>query len=413
MDLVRLPAAACLALAAMLLGPPAPSAAADKDEEAEERVHQLRKEKRYKEALAFLDLAVKESPRSGNLRGIHCWIHLLDLKDPKTALDYALRLKQDLPEHRGGYYWSAKAYEALGHYGKCVETLQDFRPYGKDFLKDNLRASCHYKNGELEDALRALPDEEKLGGSFEKYEGWGSWLRGQIARRKLFEQEKERLRAQAAAPGARERAIALIKLGMLGVPDCVPLVDLAGAAGKGALKTVAANLKKEILAEPLFHKERKAPSVQDEAKRVRLPEAFAQIWKELDEKPGPGKIPAIAGKYMTKEMMESAKAYPSFAQPFVVKVNETSDKFSLGAVWIPVTGEIDTSFEPGRWYSIQHVKEGAVWTISAGLREKAVEFTSMSYRPNGKDLLLHVRNWTDGGDEFTFYEYDTNYIRVE
>jgi len=391
----------------------APAGAASPEAEAEERVHALRKEKRYKEALAFLDLAVKESPKSGNLRGLFCWIHLLDLKDPKTALDYALRLKQDLPEHRGGYYWSAKAYEAMGQPGKCVEALQDFRPYGKDFLKDNLRASCHYKTGELEEALRALRGEEELGDSFEKYAGWGEWLRGQVARRRLFEKEKERLEKQAKAPAVRDRAIALIKLGMLGVPGCVPLVESAGAAGKGALKTVAENLKKEILADPLFHKERKAPSAHDEAKRIRLEEAFARIWSELDEKPAPGKIPAIAGKFMTREMIESAKTYPSFAQPMVIQVNETADKFSMGAAWIPVTGEVDTSFEPGRWYSFQHVKDGAVWTISAGLQEKGLQYGSISYRPDGKDLILHVRNWTDAGEEFYLYEYETRYIRVE
>ncbi|MGH9368742.1 MAG: hypothetical protein ACRD3M_13830, partial [Thermoanaerobaculia bacterium] len=151
-----------MGLAFPLAGAPGEQAA----REAEQRVHELRKEKRYKEALAYLDLAVKESPDSGNLRGLYCWIYLDDLKEPKSALDQALRLKQDLPKHRGGYYWSARAYEALGEYGECVATLDDFHPYGGDFDRDNVKASCYYKNGQLPEAIGALPDEERLGDSY-------------------------------------------------------------------------------------------------------------------------------------------------------------------------------------------------------------------------------------------------------
>src|SRR5262245_22211705 len=245
------------------------------DEAAIERVHELRKEKRFREALAYLDLAVAESPRSGNLRGLYAWIHLHDLGDPRTALEHALRLKRDLPRHPGGYYWSAKAYEALHDYASCVTTLDDYLPYGAECSRHNLKAGCHYENGDPEAALRSLPRERELQADFSKYEGWSVWLAGQIARRPLFERQREALRVQATATSARERTIALIKLGLLGVPAAAPLAQLAGRAGGGTLKTVAAGLERELLAEPRFHEERRRPGIPDGSRRLGLEAAFA------------------------------------------------------------------------------------------------------------------------------------------
>ncbi len=396
-----------------VLGPRAPAATDDTEREAEDRVHELRKEKRYKEALAYLDLAVKENPKSGNLRRLYCWIYLTDLKDPRTALDYALRLKKELPDHPGGYYWAARSYEAFAEYGKCVEALEDFGPHGKDFVRDNLKAGCYYKNRQYEEALASLPDEEKLGDNYTKYEGWSLWLKGQMARRKIFTQQKERLKAQAIARGRRDRAIALIKLGMLGLPECADLVEAAGPAEGGALKTVADSLKRELLAEPLFYKEKPRPGVPDDAKGVPVAQAFEQMWKELDAVPRPGQIPTITGKYMTKEMIEMAKKYPSFAQPMKIEVNETRNQFSLGAGWMTVDGEVDTSFEPGRWFTIRSVSEDAVFVISVGLQDKSTAYSSMAYRLNGKNIALETRSWMDMGDEFYLKENITPYLHVE
>lgn len=399
------------ALFVMVIGVEARALQQRAEEAAEERVHELRKEKRFKEALAYLDLAIQENPRSGNLRGLYCWIRLLDLKDPKAALEHALRLKQDLPRHPGGYYWSAKAYEATGDYAKCVASLDDYLPYGTQFSRDNLKAGCHYKNGEPEAALRALPRERELQSSFPRYEGWGIWLRGQIARRGLFEEQKEKLRAQAAAPSARERTIALIKLGILGVPEAAALLD--ATAGNAESRAVAANLKKELLAEPLFHKERKRPNVTDGARRLALETAIAEIWKELDEPPSIGKLPPLAGRYMTKQMMETAKAYPSAAQPLAIEINEAGDQLSFGAGWVKVTADVDASFEPGRWFNIHRIRDGVFSTLSVGLQDKTASIGRTSYRLDGRDLVIEAQGWIDLGDEFYFYDHhSTTYTRV-
>ncbi|MGH9369254.1 MAG: hypothetical protein ACRD3M_16455, partial [Thermoanaerobaculia bacterium] len=321
-------------------------------------------------------------------------------------------LKQDLPKHRGGYYWSARAYEAQGEYGKCVATLQDFRPYGRDFDRDNVKASCYYKNGQLQEVIGALPDEERLGDNYKKYAGWPVWLRGQIARRKLFSEMKPKLRAQATAPSERERTIALAKLALLGVPEGAELADLAGAADKDALKPVSDSLKKELLAEPRFYQELESPRVPDEAKRVRLEEAFAQMWDALDEKPQPGPIPPIAGKYMTKEMLELAKTYPSSATPLHVQIDDTGGRYTLGYGWMKTNGEVDTSFEPGRSYSIAHVKDGALWTVSAWRQNRMASFATSATRPDGDGLVQTMKFWIDQGVDFYATESVIRYVRI-
>jgi hypothetical protein len=396
-------------LRAVLLAAAVPQAA---DEAAAERVHELRKQKRFREALAYLDQAVQESPRSGNLRGLYSWIHLHDLKDPKAALDYALRLKKDLPRHVGGYYWSAKAYEATGEYAKCVETLDDYLPYGTEFSRHNLKAACHYENGDPESALWSLPRERELQDGFTRFEGWGIWLRGQIARRRLFLEQKQQLRAQLGAPSARERTIALIKIGILGVPEAAALLDVAGANAESS--AVATRLKKELLAAPLFHEERKKPHTTEGARRFDLPAALALIWKELDEPPAIDRLPPLGGRYMTAQMKEMAKAYPSAAQPLKIEINEAGDQISFGAGWIKVGAEIDTSYEPGRWFSIYRVSQGVFSTLTVGLQDKATSISSSSYRLEGQELVLESRGWIDLGDEFSFYEHrpPTKYTRV-
>ncbi len=381
------------------------------DEAAAERVHELRKEKRFKEALAYLDLAVQESPRSGNLLGLYSWIHLHDLKDPKAALEYALQLKRDLPRHVGGYYWSAKAYEANGDYAKCVEALDDYLPFGTEFRRHNLKAACHYENGDPEAALGSLPGERELQDSFRRFEGWAIWLRGQLARRRLFAEQRQRLKAQLEAPAARDRTIALIKIGILGVPEAAALLDAAAANAES--RAVATQLKKQLLAAPLFHEERKKPHASEGARRFGLEAALALIWKELDEPPALDKLPPLAGSYATAQMLELAKAYPSAAQPLKIAINEARDQLSFGAGWIKVGADIDTSFETGRWFNFYSVRQGVFSTTAVGLQDKAASITTASYRLEAQELILESRGWIDLGDEFSLYENrPTRYTRV-
>lgn len=408
--------AAGLSMAAAFASLPASLSGALEDpaREAELRVHELRKEKRYQEALAYVELSVKQSPESGNLRGLACWIYLEDLKDPRSALGHALRLKRELPGHRGGYYWSARSYEALGDYGKCVAALDDFRPYGRDFVRDNVKASCYYKSGQLEEAIKALPDEESLQDNYRKYEGWSIWLRGQIARRKILPELKPKLQAQAAAPSARERLIALAKLALLGVAEGAPLAERAGAAEKGALKPVADNLRRELTAEPRFYRENEPPRVPDEARPVRLEDAFAEIFKALDEGPGGnGRIPPIGGKYMTPDMLEMVKKFPSLAStPFVVQIDEAARRYSFGLAWVTADGQIDTSFEPGRWYTYSEVRDGALRQVAVGLRNWSAEFSTMSWRPDGPGLVSATRTWIDRGDVFYVHDTAARFVKV-
>jgi hypothetical protein len=85
----------------------------------------------------------------------------------------------------------------------------------------------------------------------------------------------------------------------------------------------------------------------------------------------------------------------------------------MGAAWIGVTGEIDMSFEPGRWFTFQCVRDGALRSLSLAVRREGTEFTRFDYRRQGENLVLHTTGWVEMGETYLSYSYPTVFLPFE
>lgn len=375
-------------------------------------VLELGRKGQHREALALADQAVREFPRSGNIRGLHAWVHLEFLKDPPTALRYAQAHKRDFPQHPGGYYWAARAYETLGDWARCADELAQYSRI--DRLKDHgyRMARCYFHAGQPEKALGALPDPQALGEDDPDIEGWRVWLKGQVAKRPLFLQAQPALRAQAMAADPGQRLVLLVKCGLLALPECAELIDEAAKAG-GLVARAAARVRSRLILDPRFPTDRPAPKPGSDAQAVPTATALAEIWGLLDALASESTVPPIGGRFMDESTAALAKTAPAFAKPMEIRVSEGGDRVSFGGDWITPAGTLDTTFEPGNYFGATFVKRGALYLLSVSFEADIGVVSLQEYRPNGRDLTITVSSWTDLGDVFALDRRTVPYRRVD
>lgn len=144
----------CLAVLASIVTL-APLAWADRkaEEKAARQVHQLREEKKYKEALALLDELVQqpEYEDSAALRALYRWIYLHELDDPDTAFRHVQELQKLFPDSYEAAYWTAKVHEARGEWRACLDALRAYRMFDKDFGRHIQTATCYFNNGQYDE----------------------------------------------------------------------------------------------------------------------------------------------------------------------------------------------------------------------------------------------------------------------
>lgn len=391
-----------------LPAPPSPPGV----EEATERIHELRRQHRYEEALRELDRACERFPDDPPLHGLYAWIYLDDLNDADSALAWARQLQQRFPDHDVGFVWEASTHRKEGRWQDCIDALRR-SPAFERYHEHSVRyATCLYHADRWPEALAALPGPEQYGTGFERFAGWPVWLEGRIARRQILEERMPQLEAElgCTTPGCRARLLA--KLAILGVPQGAELAERAAEGGSSELVAAASGLRQALLVPPDFRSERHHPEPIG-GTTVPVTTAVAQLFELVDSLPSGGSIPPIEGHYLQQEMIEMAKRFPSAAQPLRLEVDEERHRYSLGAGWNRADGSVDLSFEPGRWYSISAVRSGALVLLSVGMQEEGTTITLMSYDPTEGGLELRTRTWSELGEAMHLAEHTSRLVRVE
>jgi len=384
-------------------------------------VRDLRKEKRTEEALALVDEIIEEFPESGNVRNLYSSIYLLDLEEPERALEAALDQKRDLPRHPGGYYWAGRAYEAMGRYAECGDVLAEYSGVNKASADVVRETNCYFRAGQLDKAVAALErrqalshDPSRAGYSFEDLAGWYLWLQSRIAKQELFRQLEAQLRAQVAHPDAQKRLTAMVKCRILSVPECVELLEEAGRAGDGELLDIAGKTQAALDVEPHFKEARKAPDISLPGQQaIPMAQGLAEVWHILDSLPSSAELPPLGGRFLSEQMLAAQKINPSLVQPLEIKVDD-SGQFSFGAAaWVSPDGAIDTSYDPGNYFSATYVHEGALCLLSLNFENTGAVISVQEYRPDGQDLRWSATNWTEYGGELYRSRNEMRYRRVD
>lgn len=376
-------------------------------------VNKLRKEKRIKEALALVDESMKEFPGSGNIRNLYAEIYLRDFKDPKRALQAALEQTRDLPEHPGGYYWAAQAYQVMGNHRRCGDVLTEYaewHPVSPDV--SIMEANCHYRAGQHDKALSALLRQRLQ--HPEQFEGWCLWLEGQIAKKRYLDQNRSVLIAQAGSPDARKQLVGILKCRILALPECVEMLNSAEKMGNGKLEKVIDSARAQLILETDFSQQRPRPKVSlDRQQAVPMAQALSEIWAILDNLPSKGTIPPIGGEYLTNEMMAMQKINPAFVKPLQIRINDKGQFAFSGGEWQTPDGKIDTSYQPGRHFLISYVQGGALHILSFNFEHTGGVFSFSEYRPSGRDLIVTSTNWTEYGGVYYRGTHATHYMQFK
>jgi len=376
-------------------------------------VNKLRKEKRISEALALVDQSIKEFPGSGNIRNLYAKIYLRDFKDPQRALQAALEQTRDLPEHPGGYYWAAQAYQAMGDHRRCGDVLTKYaerHPVSSDV--SIMEAHCHYRAGQYEKALSAL-SRQRLQHP-EQFEGWCLWLEGQIAKKRYLDQNRSTLIAQAGSQDVRKQLIGILKCRILALPECDAMLNSAKRMGNRKLKKVIENTMGQLILETDFSQQRPGPTGSfDRHQAVPMAEALSKMWAILDNLPKKGSIPPIGGDYLTNEIMAMQKINPAFVKPLQIRINNKGQFAFSGGEWQKPDGKIDTSYQPGRYFLTSYVQGGALHILSFNFEHTGGVFSFSEYRPSGRDLIVISTTWTEYGAVFYRITHATHYRQFE
>ncbi|MCI0416542.1 tetratricopeptide repeat protein [bacterium] len=381
--------------------------------DAIDRITRLRKNKKYEEALQQSVELASKFPNSGNIRNLTSDIYLNDLQEPERALESALRTKQELPRHPGGYYWAAKAYDRLEKYEECVTVLDQLVQFENWYGYFRDLANCYYKNGQYTEALAALGRVATSSPqAWEQMAGWQVWLQGQMEKKKIFGLHQNELNNQVRSKDSQQLAVALIKLGSLEVPETMPLLDQL--ARDLTLSPALNKLKAAIILHADFKKKWEAPSSGSEGQRIPAQDALQAIWQRFESIPqGVRPPPLLSGKYMMESMVEYAKANPSYATPLSIEFNEEGDALSFGIGTVPVDGKLIPSDSDPYFISALFVSEKMLHNATADLRPGLKSYTFTLYKMAGKDLVISSDHWADRGEFFYRTTAETKYVRIE
>jgi hypothetical protein len=383
-------------------------------ESALEGVEALMLQERWNDALTALERAVRDHPGYPPLHGAYCRIYWLGFNDRGKTLEHALRLRKEFPDHAEGYYWEAIVRERGGEYEKCLAALTACPCFERLFAHNNIAATCHYNLGHWKEALAALPTPSEVGDVWnDLYGGWYAFLHGQIIKRDVFQRYREELGKAVASADARMRALALVKLAILGVPDAAGMIEQAGKGAKADLATAAGKLKDLLRVKRKLYKPRAVPTIPPGAKPVATPEALARVFQELETIPRGGKLPPITGRYMMREMLQLAKQYPAFAKPFIIEVNPDRGEYSMGAGWVKADGEIAATLEPQLIFYTAAAIGDALVIVSVNSDPEEVSVLTTSIRGKGRDLVQTSRTWTDAGEVFYLLDMTTEFVCLE
>ena len=409
-----------------------------------EEIEALMLQNRWKDAQAALDRAVQKYPGYPPLEGAYCRIYWMGFGNREKTLQHAQRLRNKSPDYEAGYYWEARVREKEGDYKKCLAVLAACPCYESRFARNSLTATCQYNLGRLQESLDALPTRSEAGDSWDDlYGGWHAFLQGQIVKRDFYRQHQKALGKAAASADARIRSLTLVKLAILGIPDAVSLIGQASRGTKGELAAAAGKLRDLLRAKRKLYQPKPAPLVPPgagpadasddvpqvlrkfyeqkvaemmpsmSARPVPAPEALTQLFRELDAIPSGGKLPPISGRYMMREMLQTARQHPEYAKPLSIEVNPARDRYNMGAGWVKADGRIGATSKPTPTFHTAAADGDALLLFSVNADPEVVSVVVTSIRGKGRDLVQISRNWVDAGEVFYFTETKTESVRVE
>lgn len=381
--------------------------------EATEQISQLRKNKQFEEALQRSKELAAAFPKSGNIRNMVAEVYLNDLNQPEQALDYALQIKKDLPQHPGGYYWSAKAYTRLKKYPECIAALNELVQFDIWYGYWQDLAGCYFRNGQVPQTLAALEQvSQSSAEAWETTEGWVVWLQGRMQKVKFFHAHANELKTQAMSKDPQQRARALAKCGTLNVPEVFPILN--EQMKDKELSPSVEKLKEFIVVDPDFRKKRDKPGGSSDSPKVSAHEALQAMWKIIDSIPaGIKPAPPLAGKYLMESMMDYYKQNPSFASPLVINTNEKGE-FSFDGGWFPVDGMLAPSPGYPEFLSAAYIQGDALYNCSIDFRKPHGTGVGLtSYKRAGKDLVVSAETWLDHGDFFYRVTSESKYVAMQ